>query len=111
MAFSCTQEVSKYFEKHNVDTCTKTILLTPDFTKIFITKCDALENGIGVILCNKEGPFPLKFSNLKEKNLLKQIYEKEILAILHEINNGKPYLKGWYFKVRKHSDNIKYLLE
>jgi hypothetical protein len=39
--------------------CKAPILTTPDFTKTFIVECDALGNGIGVILM-KEGR-PLDF--------------------------------------------------
>ena len=35
--------------------------------------------------CKKEGPLPLKADNLKEKKLVKPIYEKEMLAIQHAI--------------------------
>ena len=49
-AFSWTSEVTKAFEHLKEAMCQSLVLATPHFTKTFIVECDALGNGIGVVL-------------------------------------------------------------
>ena len=49
-AFSWTPEATKAFEDLKQVMCRAPVLATPDFTKTFIVECDALGNGIGVVL-------------------------------------------------------------
>jgi hypothetical protein len=60
-------------------------LTTPDFTKTFILECDALRNGIGVVLMQEGGPLTFESRPLNENDLHKPIYEKEIMAIQHAL--------------------------
>ena len=55
-AFSWTPEATKTFEKLKEVMCKAPILTTLDFTKTFIVECDALGNGIGVVLMQEGGP-------------------------------------------------------
>ena len=48
---------------------------------------------------------------IKGKYLLKPIYEKEMLEILHAKKQGRPYQMGRLFKVKKCHDSTKYFLE
>ena len=49
-AFSWTLEATKAFEHLKEAMFQAPVLTTPDFTKTFIVECDALGNGIGVVL-------------------------------------------------------------
>jgi hypothetical protein len=49
-AFSWTPEATKAFEQLKVVMCKAPVLTTSDFIKTFIVECDALGNGIGVVL-------------------------------------------------------------
>jgi hypothetical protein len=84
--FYWTQEATKYLEKLKEAMCTNVILVTPNFTKTFIVECDALDHGISAVLIPEGRPLTFERSQIKGKNLLKPIYEKEMLAILHAIN-------------------------
>jgi hypothetical protein len=99
-AFSWTQEATKAFEKLKKAMCMTLVLATPNFIKTFIVECDALGHGIGVVLMQEGGPLAFESIVLKGKNLLKPIYEKEMLAILHAIKKLHPYLIGRHFKVK-----------
>jgi hypothetical protein len=56
-------------------------------------------------------PLAFESSQLKGKNLLKPIYEKEMLAIQHAVKKWHPYLIGRHFKVKIDHDSFKYFLE
>ena len=49
-AFSWTPEATNAFQHLKEPMCLALVLATPDFTKTFIVECDALGNGIGVVL-------------------------------------------------------------
>ena len=55
-AFSWTPEATKDFEQLKELMFKDPVLTTPDFTKIFIVECDALGNGIGVVLMQEGRP-------------------------------------------------------
>jgi hypothetical protein len=109
-AFSWTPEETKAFEQLKEVMCKAPLLTTLDFTKTFIVECDALENGIGVVLMQGR---PLAFESrpLKGKDLHKPIYEKEMMAILHALKKWHPYLIGRHFKVKTDHGSLKYFLE
>jgi hypothetical protein len=109
--FSWTPEETKYFEQLKEVMCKNPVLTTPDFTKTFIVECDALGNGIGVVLMQEGNPLDFESRPLKRKELHKPIYEKEIMEILHALKKWCPYLIGRHFKVKIDHDSLKYFLE
>jgi hypothetical protein len=110
-AFSWTPEATKAFEQLKEVMCKAPVLTTPDFTKTFIVECDALGNGIGVVLMQEGRPLAFESRPLKGKDLHKPIYEKEMMAILHALKKWHPYLIGRHFKVKTDHDSLKYFLE
>jgi hypothetical protein len=72
-----TQEETKAFQKLKEVMCTNFFLATPDFKKTFIVKCDASGHGIGAILMLEGRSISFERKKLKEKNLLKTIYENK----------------------------------
>ena len=75
-AFSWTPEATKAFEHLKEAMCQAPVLATLDFTKPFIVECDALGNGIGVVLMQEERPIAFESCPIKGKYLHKAIYEK-----------------------------------
>ena len=101
-AFCWTEEATKAFEKLKEAMCTTPILTTPDFRKTF---------WIGVVLMEEGRPISIERRQPKGKNLVKPIYEKEMLAIIHVVQKWFPYLIGRHFKVKTDHDSLKYFLE
>jgi hypothetical protein len=87
------------------------IFTTPYFTKTFIVECDALGGGIGVVLMQEGRPLDFESPPLKEKELHKPIYEKEIMEIVHALKKWFSYLIGRHFKVKTDHNSHKYFLE
>jgi len=84
-AFSWTPEATKAFKHLKEAMCQSPVIATLDFTKTFIMECDALGNGIGVVLMQDERPTAFESRPIKGNFLHKAIYDKEMLAILHEL--------------------------
>ena len=73
-AFSWTPEAMKAFEDLKQVMCIAPVLAPPDFTKTFIVECDALGNGIDVILMQEGRPIAFESRPIKGNNLHKPIY-------------------------------------
>ncbi|KAH9313586.1 hypothetical protein KI387_022213 [Taxus chinensis] len=56
-------------------------------------------------------PITFEIRQFKGKNMLKLVYEKEMMAILHAVNQWRPYLMSRHFKVKIDHDSLKYFLE
>ena len=87
------------------------MLTTLDFTKISIVECDALGNGIGVVLMQEERLLAFESWPIKGNDLHKHIYEKEMLTLVGALKQWCPYLIGRHFKVKTYHYSLKYFLE
>jgi hypothetical protein len=110
-AFSWTLEATQYFEQLKEAMCKAPILATPYFTKTFIVECDALGNGIGVVLMQEGRTLAFESRPLKGKDLHKTNNEKEMMEILHALKKWCPYVIGRNFRVKKDHDSLRYFLE
>ena len=52
-------------------------------------------------------PIAYESCQFKGKDLLKLVYEKEMMAILHAVKQWRPYLMGRHFKVKTDHDSLK----
>ena len=89
-AFSWTPKATKVFKHLKEEMFLTPDLATPDYKKKIIVECDALGNGIGVVLMQEGIPITFESRPIKGKYLQKPIYEKEMLAILHALKKWRP---------------------
>jgi hypothetical protein len=75
--FSWTLEENKDFEQLKEVMCKAPVLTTPDFPKSIIVECDALGNGIGVVLMQEGNPLAFESRSLKGKDLQKPIMRRK----------------------------------
>ena len=78
-AFSWTPEETQAFQQLKEAMCKAPVLETPEFTKTFIVECDALGNGIGVVLIQEGHPISFTSHPIKGKNFKNPIMIRKCL--------------------------------
>ncbi|KAH9298800.1 hypothetical protein KI387_030482, partial [Taxus chinensis] len=53
---------------------------------------------LGAVLMQEGRPIAFESHQFKGKDLIKPVYEKEMMAILHAVKKWRPYLMGGNFK-------------
>jgi hypothetical protein len=110
-SFTWTPTTAQDLKTLKIAMCTTPVLALPDFTKTFVLECDASRKGIGVVLMQEGQPLAFTSKKLSERNIVKSIYEKEMLAIMHVIDLWHPYLLGQRFQIKTNHQSLKYFLE
>ena len=64
---------------------TTPVLTLPDFRKPFLVQCDACGSSIGAVLTQDGHPIAYESRILKDSEKPLQIYEKELLAVIHAL--------------------------
>jgi hypothetical protein len=87
------------------------VLALPDFTQPFVLECDALGEGIGVVLMHNRNLIAFEIQKLKGPKRLYSIYDKKMFAIMHALENFRQYLVGGIFVARTDHNSLQYFLE
>ena len=87
------------------------MLALPDFMQPFVLECDALGEGIGVVLMQGGHPIAYESWKLLPHEKLYLIYDKEMLAIMHALEKFRQYLVGNRFRVRIDHNSLRSFLE
>jgi hypothetical protein len=95
--------------KEVMSTCP--VLALSDFGIPFTLECDASREGIGVVLMQKRHPLAYESQKLRGPELLYNIYDKELMSIMHALAKFRQYLVGAKFVVKSDHNSLKYLLE
>jgi hypothetical protein len=87
------------------------VLALPYFSQPFILECDVSGEGIGVVLMQNMHPISFESRKLRGPKLLYTIYDKDMLAIMHELAKFNQHLVGAKFIVKTDHNNLKYFLD
>jgi hypothetical protein len=110
-AFKWSEEAQVTMEKMKKVMSTCPVLALLDFGLPFTLECDASREGIGAVLMQNMQPLAYESRKLKGPELLYNIYDKEMLAIMHALAKFRQYLVGARFVVKSNHNSLKYLLE
>jgi hypothetical protein len=110
-AFKWSEEAQATMEKMKKVMSTCLVLALSDFGLPFTLECDASGEGIGAVLMQNRHPLAYESQQLRGPELLYNIYDKEMLAIMHALSKFWQYLVGAWFVVKSEHNSLKYLLE
>jgi hypothetical protein len=110
-AFKWSEQAQSTFDKMKKVMSTCPVLALPDFDQLFTLECDASGEGIGAVLMQNRHPLAYERRKLRGLELLYNIYDKEMLAIMHALAKFRQYLVGARFVVKSDHNSLKYLLE
>jgi hypothetical protein len=110
-AFQWTDESQQTFEKMKEVMSTCLVLALPDFSRLFVLKCDTSGVGIGAFFMQGGHPIMFESKKLNESERLFSIYDKEMLAIMHALTKFRLYLVGSGFLVKTDHNSLKYFLD
>ena len=78
-----------------------------NFTKPFELHCDALGEGVGAVLMHDRHPIAYESRKLRGSKWSYNIYDKEMLAIMHALAKFRQYLVGSKFMVKIDHNSLK----
>ncbi|MCO5568715.1 hypothetical protein L7F22_022414 [Adiantum nelumboides] len=89
---------------------TDLVFVLPDLSKSFVVQCDACGNSIGAVLMQNGRVVAYESRILSDTEKTYQIYEKELLAVIHALSSWKHYLLGADFVVQTDHQTLRYFL-
>lgn len=108
-AFVWTWEAQDYFMRFKEIMTTCPVLVLPDFTKPFELQCDASGEGVGVVLMQVKHPIAYESRKLRGPKRSFNIYDKEMLAIMHALAKFRQYLVGSKFCIKTNHNSLRHL--
>ena len=115
--FQWTHQANKAFEELKARFCQAPVLVHPDFQRPFVIETDASDTATGGILSQyaSDGhlhPCAYRSSKMSLTEQNYDIYDKELLSIVHAFQDRRVYLEGSSHEIKVISDhkNLEYFL-
>jgi hypothetical protein len=90
--FHWTEEAENSFNLLKRKITEQSVLVLPDFTKVFQVKCDASGFAIGAVLSQEDIPIEYFSEKLDEEKVKYSMYDKEFYAIIQALKKWRHYL-------------------
>ena len=110
VVFRWTTKEIEAFQKLKEKLTTGPVLILPDLQKSFLVMCDACGSSIGAVLQQDGHAVAYESRVLSDAEKILQIYEKELLAVIHALSSWKHYLLGADFTVQTDHQTLRYFL-
>ncbi|KFK22699.1 hypothetical protein AALP_AAs67984U000100 [Arabis alpina] len=105
------KEATVSFEQLKVAMSTVPVLALVDFEELFMVEYDASGIRLGAVLMQKQKHVAYFSQALTDRQKLKSVYERELMAIVFAIQKWRHYLLSRKFLVRTDQKSLKFLLE
>ncbi|MCO5567897.1 hypothetical protein L7F22_021593 [Adiantum nelumboides] len=86
------------------------VLILPDLQKSFEVYCDACGRSLGAVLMQEGRVIAYESRMFSKLEMTAQIYEKELLAVIHALTQWRHYLLGADFTVFIDHQSLRYFL-
>ncbi|MCO5612255.1 hypothetical protein L7F22_066519 [Adiantum nelumboides] len=86
------------------------VLILPDLQKSFEVYCDACGRSLCAVLMQEGRVIAYESRMFSKPEMTAQIYEKELLAVIHALTQWRHYLLGADFTVFTDHQNLRYFL-
>ena len=86
------------------------VLVLPNLSNPFEVHCDACGDCLGAVLLQERHAISYENFCLHLEEKMLEIYEKEVLSIMHALDSWKHYLLGNPFIIRTNHQSLKYFM-
>ena len=110
ITFTWAEKEISAFNKLKEKLTTDPVLILPDLRKSFVVQCDACGHSLGAVLMQNGHVVAYESRMLLKAERTLQVYEKELLAVIHALSSWKHYLLGADFVVQTDHQTLRYFL-
>jgi hypothetical protein len=109
--FSFNDKAAAAFQALKAAVTSASVLVLPDFARLFVVECDASTYGFGAVLIQDKHPIAYFSWPVAPRHHSLTAYERELIGLVHAIRHWRPYLWDRRFTVRTDHYSLKFLLD